>query len=279
MRNKKTEKSREDPTVRRELREILLEQLEEYGEITDEEVRERIDSILLEGKYARQLTLREKEQLGRELFYSVRRLDILQELLDDAEVTEIMVNGYRHIYYEKAGQIHRWNGGFSSEERLEDVVQLICGQCNRIVNEQRPIADARLADGSRVNVVLRPVALEGPILTIRRFPEVPITMEDLIQKESLTEEAADFLGDLVESRHSILVGGGTSTGKTTFLNALSGCIPSDERLITIEDTAELQIQGVDNLVRMETRNANLEGTKEITIRDLIRRHCVCGRIG
>ena len=253
-----------------QIRKRLMEELEQGTEYTDEEVLELIDRIVLEEGRKRRLTIREKEELRKDLFSSVRKLDVLQELMDDPEISEVMVNGYQKIFYEKNGRLQRWERHFSSSERLEDVIQQIVGRANRAVNEGSPIADARLPDGSRVNVVLPPAALDGPILTIRRFPEEPVTMEKLIALGSLTKEAADFLRDLVEARYSILIGGGTSTGKTTFLNALSGYIPADERIITIEDNAELQIQGIDNLVRLEARTANIEGSREISIRDLIR---------
>lgn len=252
------------------MRQQLLEKLDNSAETSDETILEILDEMILDEYHRKNLQLDEMEELRRSLFCSVRRLDVLQELLDDKEITEIMINGYDSIFYEKNGRIVRWNKIFPSKTRLEDVIQQIAGWCNRVVNEQRPIVDARLPDGSRVNIVLGPVALEGPVVTIRRFPEEPITMEKLVKMGSLTREAADFLRDLVRARYSILVGGGTSTGKTTFLNALSSFIPSSERIVTIEDNAELQIQGVENLVRMEAREANLEGAHEISIRDLIR---------
>ena len=226
--------------------------------------------MVLSGAGQRRLGLRKKEELRRDLFFSIRKLDVLQELIDDPTITEIMANGHRKIFFERNGKIERWERSFSSQERLEDVIQQIAGRCNRVVNEQSPIVDARLANGARVNVVLPPVALDGPILTIRRFPDQPITMDRLVRMGSLTAEAAAFLGDLVAAGYTVLVGGGTSTGKTTFLNALSASIPSGERVITIEDNAELQIQGLSNLVRLETKSANMEGSGEITIRTLIR---------
>lgn len=253
-----------------EMRRQLLDRLDTCGDVTDEQMMSMIDEMVMETGRDRNLTLTEMEDLRRGLFCSVRRLDVLQDLLDDPEITEIMVNGYQHIFYEKHGRIREWNHCFESRTRLEDVIQQIAGWCNRVVNEQRPIADARLPDGSRVNIVLDPVAIDGPVVTIRRFPEDPITMQDLVGLGSLTQEAADFLRELVEARYSILIGGGTSTGKTTFLNALSSFIPEGERVLTIEDNAELQIQKVSNLVRMEARTANLEDAHEITIRDLIR---------
>ncbi len=254
------------------IRVSLMDQLEDNPDLEDEKIQERIDDLILNESCAAVMSLSEKEQLHKSLFYSVRRLDVLQELMDDPEITEIMVNGYRHIFYEKGGRLYAWKHHFASRERLEDVIQQIVGRCNRVVNEQRPIVDARLPDdnGSRVNVVLNPIALDGPILTIRRFPEEAVTLEHLIRWGSVTREAALFLRDLVEARYSMLIGGGTSTGKTTFLNALSSCIPPEERIITIEDNAELQLQGIPNLVRMEARDANLDGAHAVTIRDLIK---------
>ena len=254
------------------IRVSLMDQLEDNPDLEDEKIQERIDDLILNESCAAVMSLSEKEQLHKSLFYSVRRLDVLQELMDDPDITEIMVNGYRHIFYEKGGRLYAWKHHFASRERLEDVIQQIVGRCNRVVNEQRPIVDARLPDdnGSRVNVVLNPIALDGPILTIRRFPEEAVTLEHLIRWGSVTREAALFLRDLVEARYSMLIGGGTSTGKTTFLNALSSCIPPEERIITIEDNAELQLQGIPNLVRMEARDANLDGAHAVTIRDLIK---------
>ena len=254
----------------RMLRERLLESLEEYREIGDQEIYQRIDELLLDDSMEHYMRLAERYALRKELFNSIRRLDILQELLDDDRVTEIMVNGYQNIFVEREGKKSRWEKSFVSKEKLEDVVQQIAGKCNRVINENSPIVDARLENGSRVNAVIYPVALDGPILTIRRFPEYAITMEDLIAKESITREAATFLEQMVKAGYSILIGGGTSSGKTTFLNALSNAIPHEERIITIEDSAELQIQGVENLVRLEAKPANMEGNRAITIRDLIR---------
>lgn len=248
----------------------LMEQLRQGAEWSDEEILERIDLLVSETARENRLTVKQREEIRRELFYSVRKLDILQELLDDDRVTEIMVNGYQNIFVEREGKKSRWEKSFVSKEKLEDVVQQIAGKCNRVINENSPIVDARLENGSRVNAVIYPVALDGPILTIRRFPEHAITMEDLIAKESITREAAAFLEQMVKAGYSILIGGGTSSGKTTFLNALSNAIPHEERVITIEDSAELQIQGVENLVRLEAKPANMEGNRAITIRDLIR---------
>lgn len=253
-----------------DIRQELMRELDQEAEWSDVQILEKIDDLVLLRTRRSSLTVNEKEQLRKELFYSVRKLDILQELLEDDQVTEIMVNGYENIFLEKQGKRMRWDRKFVSKEKLEDVIQQIAGKCNRVINENFPIVDARLENGSRVNAVVYPVALEGPILTIRRFPDHPITMEWLLKQESITMEAAEFLERAVAAGYSILIGGGTSSGKTTFLNALSNYIPKDERIVTIEDSAELQIQGIDNLVRLEAKPANMEGNKEITIRDLIR---------
>ena len=249
------------------LRERLLE---EIGEDGDEEIRRKIDRLVLGRARERNYRLRDKTALARALFYSVRRLDVLQELLDDPEVTEIMVNGPDRIFVEKEGRITLWEKRFASREKLEDVIRQIVGACNRVINERQPIADARLPDGSRVNAVVAPAALNGPILTIRKFPEEPITLERLCALKSLTEEASELLRRLAEAKYSMMISGGTSAGKTTFLNALSACIPDAERIITIEDNAELQLLGIPNLVRLEAKTANLEENRQITIRDLIR---------
>ena len=206
----------------------------------------------------------------RTIFNSIRKLDVLQEILEDNSITEIMVNGSNHIFIEKEGSLIPYPKSFSSQSKLEDVVQQIVGKVNRRVNEADPIVDVRLFDGSRVNVVLPPVALEGPVVTIRKFPEQPISMDRLVEIGSITEEAAGFLMKLVQAKYNIFISGGTGSGKTTFLNALSDYIPSEERIIVIEDAAELQIRGIPNLVRLEVRNANVEGKNAITIRDLIK---------
>ena len=230
----------------------------------EDELQDIILQVLDEAAKEEYLPLSEKIRISRELFNSFRRLDILQDLLEDEAVTEIMVNGTESIFY------YRSDRRFISEERLNDVIQQIAGEANRYVNEASPIADARLPDGSRVNVVLKPVAVNGPILTIRKFPSEAITMDQLVRMGSLTREAAEFIKRLVDAKYNIFVSGGTGAGKTTFLNAMSDYIPKDERIITIEDNAELQIQGVENLVRLEARGANPEGEGAVTIRDLIR---------
>lgn len=251
------------------LRERLIGNLEGFREIRDDEIYQSIDELILESGEQFYIRLSERNRLRKELFNSVRRLDILQELIDDNSVTEIMVNGTDGIFIERDGRLQLWDKCFSSRERLEDIAQQIVGRYNRIVNESVPIVDARLENGARVNIVMPPVALNGPIITIRRFPDQPIKMAQLIRWGSVSEEAVAFLRLLVQARYNIFISGGTGSGKTTFLNALSDFIPKDERIITIEDNAELQIQGVQNLVRLEARNANTEGDKAITIRDLI----------
>ena len=252
------------------LRGLLMEKLDLARELSDEEILEEIDTLILEKMRDSCFSLKEKVQLRQELFHSVRKLDVLQELIEDETVTEIMVNGPDAIFVERAGKLSRWEKTFTSGEKLEDVIQQIVGKCNRVVNESMPIVDARLENGARVNAVVRPVALNGPILTIRRFPDKPITMDKLIALGSLPVECAEFLKALVRAKYSMVIGGGTGSGKTTFLGALSNFIPSDERLITIEDNAELKIQGIENLVRLEAKMANTEGASSVTIRDLIK---------
>ena len=256
--------------LKQELRGRVLEQLDYGREQPDEEVMEIIDEVLLEEQLLRLLPVGESHRLRTELFYSLRRLDILQSLIEDPEITEIMINGPASIFVERGGHTQQTDLVFESEEKLQVVIQQIVAGCNRVVNEASPIVDARLSNGARVNIVMSPVALNGPIVTIRRFPNTPITMEELIHWESLTCEAAELLQTLVRAGYNIFISGGTGSGKTTFLNVLSGCIPSCERVITIEDSAELQLQGLRNLVRLETRNSNVEGCREITVRDLIR---------
>ncbi len=256
--------------LKKKLKEEIQEQLDFRRDFTDEEVREVIEDTLLSSEELVILPVERRRLLEKELFDSLRRLDILQAIVEDKSVTEIMINGTDRIFVEREGRILELPDRFDSPEKLRDVIQQIVAGCNRAVNEASPIVDARLPDGSRVNVVMDPVAINGPIVTIRRFPERPFTMEELLARNSISPEAADFLKILVAARYNIFISGGTGSGKTTFLNVLSGFIPEDERIITIEDSAELQIQGIRNLVRMETRNSNVEGCGEITIRDLIR---------
>lgn len=261
---------REFKEIKADLRGEIMSRIDFSKDVSDEEVEELIDEIILRKSKVEFFTLEDKVSLRQDLFYSIRKLDILQELVDDNSVTEIMVNGIDSIFIEKAGSLMKWDKTFESEEKLQDVIQQIVAKSNRVVNESSPIVDARLSNGSRVNVVLNPVALNGPILTIRRFPEKPIEMDDLIKFGAISEEAVDFLKKLVLCGYNIFISGGTGSGKTTFLNALSNFIPPDQRVITIEDSAELQIRKIPNIVKMETRNANVEGCAEITIRDLIK---------
>lgn len=253
-----------------EIQEKVLKDIDSCIGITDEEILECIESHVLKMGHIIYLSASKKEELIRTIFNSLRKLDVLQELLEDDSITEIMVNGSNHIFIEREGRIQSYPKTFSSQSKLEDVVQQIVGKVNRRVNEANPIVDVRLLDGSRVNVVLPPVALDGPVVTIRKFPDQPISMTKLIEIGSITREAACFLASLVQAKYNIFISGGTGSGKTTFLNALSSYIPSDERIITIEDSAELQIRGIPNLVRLEVRNANVEGKNAITIRDLMK---------
>lgn len=254
----------------RELRAKLTKKLEDSWENTDQEILQAIDCLILELSRQEYLSLEKKQELREELFCSLRKMDVLEELLQDDTITEIMVNGWDRIFIERDGRMSLWNKTFSSPEKLEDVIQQIASRCNRVINTLQPIVDARLEGGERVNAVMAPVALDGPILTIRRFPKEPITMEKLVSMGSITKEAAGFLEKAVEAGYTILIGGGTGSGKTTFLNALSQYIPEDERIITIEDNAELQLQGVKNLVRLECRQANVDKNQEITIGDLLK---------
>ena len=248
----------------------ILDELDLSKEVEDEELTRIIYRVLREAESREYLPLNVKTALGRELFNAFRKLDLLEEFLEDDEITEVMINGTQNIFYEKKGRIFQSDKRFLSREKLEDVIQQIVAGANRLVNEASPIVDARLADGSRVNVVLAPIALNGPIVTIRKFPTESITMKQLIAWNSISEEVAEFLALLVESGYNIFISGGTGSGKTTFLNALSQYIPKDERIIPIEDNAELRILDVPNLVSLEARNANVEGTGEVTIRQLIK---------
>lgn len=252
------------------IRDVVLSEIDLSKELSDEEICDLIGMAV--SKEAREIpmTLRQRADLERIIFNSLRKLDILQELVDDKAVTEIMVNGPNEIFYEKAGRIYEFNGHFSSEEKLEDVIQQIVGRHNRVVNQASPIVDTRLSDGSRVNIVLNPISIGGSAVSIRKFPEHPMSMEKLIDIESISPEAAGVLQILTQARYNIFISGGTGSGKTTFLNALSQYIPDDERIITIEDSAELQLVGAKNIVRLETRNSNTDGVTPITIRDLIR---------
>lgn len=255
--------------MRKRMREEIVRELNEQQQVMDEELYAIIDRKILEYGQEHFLPLKEKVELRCRLFDSFRRLGALQELVDDRHITEIMVNGADRVFVERNGSMELWGRTFDSQEQLEDTIQQIVSRVNRTVNVSRPIADARLSDGSRVHVVLPPIALDGPAVTIRKFPE-PITMEKLLSYGSLTKESAEFLKAVVEAGYNIFVCGGTNSGKSTFLNALSSYIPRDERIVTIEDSAELKITQIKNLVRLETRGANGEGEGEITIGDLIK---------
>ena len=260
------------PKVREEIRSSIMSKIDFSREVQDSEVLDLIDSHLTQGgkESILLLTLEERKRLRQDLFHSIRRMDVLQDLLEDPEVTEIMVNGPDNIFIEKAGRLSRYRGSFSSAQKLDDVIQQIVGASNRVVNTSSPIVDCRLDNGDRVNVVLHPIAVNGPILTIRRFPQNPITMDDLLRLGSISEDISGFLGKCVRAGLNIFISGGTGSGKTTFLNVMSDCIDPGERVITIEDNAELQIRHVPNLVQMEARNANVEGCRPISIRELIK---------
>lgn len=258
------------PKLMEELQQEVLEAMDHTREVSDEEVRELIDQLLLERAKRQYLSLSMRCELRRELFNSLRRLGLLQELIDDEKVTEIMVNGMDGIFLEKQGALTKWDRSFSSKTKIEDMIQQMVSGTNRRVNEASPIVDTRLKNGARVNVVMAPIAINGPAVTIRRFPSKPISMEDLIGFGTLTRECASFLQMLVVAGYNIFISGGTGSGKTTFLNVLSDYIPKEERVITIEDSAELQLQNLPNLVRLEARMADAEGEHEITIRQLIK---------
>ena len=264
------EKYRWSEEIFDDLRSNIIAALDLSREQNDEEVCRFIEKEVEEYSRKNLLTLKEREQLEHLLFNSLRKYDAIQELLEDPEVTEIMINGASRIFYEKKGKLFRAQTHFSSEQKLGDVIQQMAGNSNRMVNEASPIVDTRLADGSRVNIVLSPISIDGAAVSIRKFPQTPILMEDLIRIESITEEAAAFLKVLVMAGYNIFISGGTGSGKTTFLNALAQYIPREERIITIEDSAELRLVDKPNLVRLETRNQMFEGVKPITIRDLIR---------
>ncbi len=253
-----------------ELRNAVRARLTWDDSISDDDLCRLIEDELFRRERSKRMTAGERKAAVMRLFHSFRGMDALQPLLEDQEITEIMINSYKEIFIEKKGELRAVDLGFESNERLEDLIQSIVGRVNRIVNEASPIVDARLPDGSRVHVVLPPIALKGPTVTIRRFPHRPLGIQDLIAKEALTQEAADFLREIVLAKYNLFISGGTGSGKTTFLNALSQWIPPDERVITIEDAAELQILGIANLVSLETRNANSEGKGQLGIRELIR---------
>lgn len=255
---------------RKELRGRVLNEIPTGIEINDEQLLALIEEQIQQICREEYLRLEERKKLRHMIFNSIRRMDVLQDLLEDEEITEIMVNGPNHIFIEKEGCLMETNETFEHRERLEDITQQIASSGNRIVNESNPILDARLEDGSRVNIVVPPIAIDGPVITIRKFPKETMTMKKLIQMGAVTEEVEEFLRKLVQAKYNIFISGGTGAGKTTFLNILSNYIPHNERVITIEDSAELQIQNIDNLVRLEARNANVEGKNEVTIRNLVK---------
>lgn len=249
---------------------MVLDRMPAEVELDESQLMDIIDDSIVKENEDTYVRYRDKKRLRREIYNSMRRLDVLQDLIENEEITEIMVNGPKHIFVEKEGRLTETGLEFESVERLNDIAQQIASAGNRIVNETNPILDVRLADGSRVNIVMPPIALEGPVITIRKFPKDPLTMEKLIEMGAITEEADRVLKKLVEARYNIFISGGTGAGKTTFLNILSNYIPAEERIITVEDSAELQIRRVKNLVRLEARNANVEGKNQVTIRDLIK---------
>jgi pilus assembly protein CpaF len=254
----------------RKYKEEVTDRLDLSAHLSDESLQEYIEETIFADVGHSRFTVSEIQRIVRRVYYSFRGLDAIQPLMDDPLVTEIMVNGHDDIFIERGGELSKYDGKFESREKLEDIIQTIVGKVNRMVNESSPIVDARLQDGSRVNVVLPPIALSGPTMTIRKFPEKPLLMSDLIQLGAIPEDAGNLLEKLVKAKYNVFIGGGTGSGKTTFLNALSHFVPEQERVITIEDSAELQLVGIPNLVRLETRNANTEGKGEISIRDLIR---------
>ena len=259
-----------DKDMKMALLETMISRMDLSKQMTEEEIWELIDEQIRQESKKQSIDVYVREQLRKNIFHAIRQLGILQELIEDPEITEIMVNGTAGIFIEKDGKLRQLESSFDTREKLRQVIWQITAGCNRVVNEASPIVDARLPDGARGNVVLDPLAINGPILTVRRFPEIPLTMEKLLSFGTLTEICKDWLREKVEEGCNILVSGGTGSGKTTFLNVLSQFIPKTERVITIEDSAELQLKSIPNLVRLETRNANVEGCREITIRDLIK---------
>ncbi len=256
--------------VKKELQQLILSNIDLSREVRDEELLTMIDETVKKRAQESYLSMKEKQRLRKDVFNAIRRLDVLQELIEDDTINEIMINSAKDIFIERKGEIKKIEQQFESEKKLEDIIQHIAAGSNRIINESNPIVDARLADGSRVNIVLPPVSIGGPTVTIRKFPKETMTMDKLIELGSINSEAALFLKNLVIAGYNIFISGGTGSGKTTFLNALSNYIPSQERIITIEDSAELQIKNIPNIVRLEVKNANVEGRNQISIRELIK---------
>lgn len=253
-----------------EVYQAVMNRMDFNKDFSDREIMDLIDDVIVSESKEKSIEISERGRLKKDLFYAIRKLDVLQQFLEDPEITEIMVNGKDHIFIEKNGVLEETESSLISEEKLENLITQIVSKCNRRVNESLPIVDARLEDGSRVNVVMKPIAIDGAAITIRKFPKNPIDMDYLVQIGSISAEAASFLKKLVIAGYNIFISGGTGSGKTTFLNALSGFIPKEERIVTIEDSAELQLLEVPNLVRLETRNQNAEGCMEISIRELIK---------
>jgi len=253
-----------------DIRNIVTSNIDLGKDITDAEIRNMITDAAFEVSKQHYFSINEKQEMVETVFNTMRRLGVIQPFIDDETVTEIMINGPNNIFIERNGRINKVNDKFENSEKLDDVIQSVVSKANRVVNEASPIVDARLKDGSRVNVVLKPIALNGPAMTIRKFPQKPLTMEQLIEWGSITNEAAKFLRQLVQAKYNIFICGGTGSGKTTFLNVLSNFIPADERIITIEDSAELQIASIENLISLETRDINIEGRGKIGIKELIR---------
>jgi TrbB_P: P-type conjugative transfer ATPase TrbB len=252
------------------LKQRVMEKLNFSQEISDEHLKGVIQEEIMKISEEYPLLLSDKIRLNQEVFYALRRLDILQDLLEDDSVTEIMINGYKNIFIERQGKLHRYPGHFSDNEKLYQVIQQVASGANRMVNERNPIVDARLNDGSRVNIILPPISIDGATMTIRKFAKEPMTLAWLCEREAFSEEIAKFLKILVRARYNIFISGGTGSGKTTLLNGMSNCIPKDERIITIEDSAELKLNGIDNLVRLEMRNANAAGENQVDMKELIK---------
>ena len=248
----------------------VIEKMDFNKDLSDREIFELIDDVIVSESKRRTIEITDRGKLKEEVYHAIRKLDVLQQFIDDPDITEIMVNGKDRIFIEKNGILTKTDSFLLTDEKLNNLILQIVSKCNRRVNESSPIVDARLEDGSRVNVVMSPISIDGSAITIRKFPKNPITMESLIRLESVSEEAVNFLKTLIVAGYNIFISGGTGSGKTTFLNALSAFIPQEERIITIEDSAELQLLGLPNLVRLETRNQNAEGCMQISIRDLIK---------
>lgn len=256
--------------MKEQIKQKVMEKMDFSKEITDQRLREMIQEEVLAASRETSMLLSDKVRLSKEVFYSLRKLDILQDLLEDDSVTEIMINGYDHIFIERDGKLHPYPKSFSDSEKLYQVIQQVVAGANRIVNEMNPIVDARLDDGSRVNVILPPISIDGAVMTIRKFAKEPMTMEWLYEKQAFSREIGEYLNILVRARYNIFISGGTGSGKTTLLNGMSNCIPKDERIITIEDSAELKLNGISNLVRLEMRNANAAGENRVDMKELIK---------